>query len=389
MIRTERAKTLRFCLAALFMDASAGIFIVVLPYMALSLGADSLGLGTLGAARALPYVLACASFAPFLDRYSRKTLIIVSTTGLATMVLASAATRTLWQLCLIAVLWSVSLSLYWPPLFAWVGDAHHGKRLAPATAAVNVSWSLGLMIGGIAAGALFPISKLLPCLVASCMAVLACASMFSVSPNGAAADTDGGSKLAPANRRELSAVWLGNISACALLGLMASVFPRHGQEIGVTVRLFGLFMAGLGLGRTVVFLLCTRWGESLRDWRLVTLFPVCAAAMVATVTRASGHVWLGMVFVFVGLNVGLACYRSLLTSIEGKEARGFNSAMHEGSSLMGLLLGSFGGGMLARFWDIRAPYLVVAAFALLVTIVQGGLSRSGRSRQGQAGAGGE
>ena len=83
MSKPDWKHTGRFFYAGLWMDFSACMFLVVLPYMALDLGAGSLELGLLGALRGLTYVVTTLSTAFLADRYSRRTITTVSAMGLA------------------------------------------------------------------------------------------------------------------------------------------------------------------------------------------------------------------------------------------------------------------------------------------------------------------
>ena len=178
--------------------------------------------------------------------------------------------------------------------------------------------------------------------------------------------------------------WLGNISVCCLFGVMSGVFPKLGFEIGVTSLTFGLFMFLLGCGRSLMFLIGFRWSQWLRDWRVAGLAQLLAAGMVATVSRVSSHYWLGLVFGILGLALGTTYYRGLYTSLEGAASRGLKSGIHEAALLVGILIGSLGGGGLAQFWGLRTPYIPCASFVVLLVIAQTMLTTSARKAREKA-----
>ena len=382
MMNSRVKNTLRFCASAFFMDVAGGMFLVALPYMALSLGASSFDLGVLGAARGLPYVLACLSVAFFADRFSRRGLVIVSSVGLGAMLVGMAVSQSLWQLYLATIFFALSLSLYWPPFFAWLGDTHATRDLASASAAVNVSWSLGGMIGGVAGGALFQIRPSLPFLVAVAAIALSCGIVLAVPGARTQSEVAVRRTRKPGTRRGLAAVWLANSSAFMLTGLMTSVFPKFGEQLGVTAAWFGVFVAGQSLGRTGIFMLGIRWGTRLHGWGLAVGTQLVTAGMVATVSRAESHVWLALVFLIMGLNGGINYYRGLYTSLKAGGHRGFSTAMNEASVMGGMLVGSFGGGIVAKVWHLRAPYLLMAGLTVLLAAVQIVLIVSARGERG-------
>jgi len=384
MINSRLKNTLHFCASAFFMDVAGGMFLVALPYMALSLGASSFDLGVLGAARGVPYVLACMSVAFFADRFSRRGLVIVSSVGLGSMLVGIAVSQSLWQLYLATIFFALSLSLYWPPFFAWLGDTHATRDLAPATAAVNVSWSLGVMLGGVLGGALFQVRPSLPFLVAVAAIALSCGMVLAVPGTRTQSEAAVRRTREPGTRRCLAAVWLGNVSAFMLSGLMMSVFPKLGEQLGVTATLFGVFVAGQSLGRTGIFMLGIRWGTRLHGWPLAVGMQLVAGGMVLSVSRAESHVWLALVFLIMGLNGGINYYRGLYTSLKAGGGRGFRSAMNEASLMGGMLVGSFGGGIVADVWHVRAPYLLMAGLTVLLAAAQIILIASAKGEPGSS-----
>ena len=352
------------------MDLAGGVFWVVLPYAAIAMGADSFELGILGALRGGAYISALAIAAHLTDRINRKTLLALATTGMVIMFLATAAASTLWQLCVTSALWTASLAFFWPSVMAWLGDTHSKEELAPATGAFDLSWSTGAMIGGFLAGWLFLIWSPLPFLLSCIPAALACAVML-LAPRGQGHPKQvERSESRPGDKRELVSVWLGNISGFCLIGLMSCVFPKFGVGIGVNAFIFGVLMAVAGLGRTAIFLLGIRWGRIMHLARLSIIVQIIAAITIMTVCRVTSHIWLALVFMILGVNIGVTYYRGLYKSLEGEGSRGMKSALHEATLFIGVLLGSFVGGYLAKAWDQRAPYVVFGGFALILVLAQ-------------------
>ena len=374
-------QTWRFCLASFCMDLASNVYLVALPYLAMPLGADSMGLGVLASLRGGAYVLACLVSSPLSDKRSRRGLIAASAAGLTLVYIGTAGAATFRQLCVLGAGWGLSLSLFWPSVFGWLGDSHERGRLEAATGAVNLSWATGALLGGALGGWLYaayvPLAFLCP-LVA---VLVACAVMFfSPCAHGTPAPRQAAPRL-PGARRMLAAVWLSNLSICSLLGLISGVFPKLGQEIGVDARAFGLLMAGLGLGRLPVFVLAFRWGRRLHDWRVGTVAQLVAAAMVATISWSSSLGWLSLVFLSVGVALGANYYRGLFKSLEGAGSRGLKSGLHEASLTAGYLMGSLASGVLASRWGLRAPYVPMALLSVGLVAAQVVLVRSASRAQ--------
>lgn len=369
----------RFCGASFGMDFAGGMFFVALPYLALSFGADSMQLGVLTALRGAAYILACIPASLLSDRLNRKVLIGFSAFGVALAFVGAACAQRLWHVEAMVVFWAFAISPFWPSVFAWLGDSHPPEQLGPATGAVNLSWSVGGMIGGVVSGVLFSHMASAPFLCAVVPAALAGAAMLrSPCTHRRPAKPEAGPRT-PGSRRELVTVWLGATAVCSLLGLMSGVFPKLGTELGVTASVFGVFMAGLGLGRSVVFSLGLRWSRHLHGWGLAAATQLLAGCMVASVARATSRLWLALVFVSLGLALGTNYFRGLYKSLEHAGSRGLKSGLHEAALLGGILVGSLGGGAAARAWGLRAPYAPAGLWVLTLVLLQAVLLASSRS----------
>jgi MFS family permease len=378
----------RFCLASFCMDLANGLFFVAQPYLGLAFGADSLQLGVLTALRGAAYVLACLPAAMLSDRVDRRGLVAYSAVGLTLVFAATACAREYWQLCVLTVAWALAMAPFWPSLFGWLGDSHSGPRLGPATGAVNVGWSIGGMVGGLLAGWLFGLARPLPFALGTIPMLVACGVLIQSRCGHGKPQACAPSTPAPGTRRELATVWLSNVSVCSLLGLMSGVFPKLGADIGVNAGMFGLFMGGLALGRSSVFLLGLRWGDRLHDGRLAMATQALAAVLVATVSRAQSRAWLALVFGVIGLALGANYFRGLYKSLEQAGSRGLKSGRHEATLLLGVLLGSLGGGTLARGVGVRAPYVPAGLLVGVLLLAQAGLLVSVRAaRRGLPGGG--
>jgi len=363
--------TARFFAAAFFSDFGTAMYVVALPYLAMELGASSLGLGVIGAARGTSYLAGCLVAAFLADRMSRARLTGISCMLVVAAYALSSRAATLGQLTGAVAFWAGVLALFWPALFAWTADVHGAAKLGRATGAANMGWSLGYMFGGAAGGCLYRVSALAPVLLAAVPVLGAYLSLRGVSERRAERvrrPRDG--RRGGGNTAGLLAGWIGNGSMCCLFGLMSGVFPKFGLEIGVGAAVFGLMMALAGLLRTGVFLASFFGSVWPRDWRVSVAGQLLAAALVGGVSLA-GSPWVPFVaFAGVGLGVGLAFQASLHRSLEGEHARGMKSGLHEAALMGGVLLGTFGGGGVAEAWGLRAPYVPAAGLACLLAAVQ-------------------
>jgi predicted MFS family arabinose efflux permease len=280
----------------------------------------------------------------------------------------------------VLVWWAIFLSLYWPGLFGWLGEAHSRSVLERATGAVNVAWGIGFAVGPYVGGMLYRAAGRLVFLVAPLAPAAACVLLFMSRTH---VQTPPPADPAPHRRhglrRRLWSAWLGLLSTNVLFGLMSGVFPDLGeQELGVTSDIFGMLLLVLGLGRLAVFFLGMRGGGWTHRWAGAVATQVAAAGLVATVAWANSHVWLSLVFGVVGFAVGVTYQRSLYASLAEEGPRQRRSGVHEASLVAGVLLGGLIGGYLAHWIGLRAPYVPAAGLVLLLVVVQAVLASSAR-----------
>ncbi|MFC1671814.1 MFS transporter [Planctomycetota bacterium] len=362
----------RFCLAAFFMDLALGMYMVAIPFLSMSLGAESKILGYLGATRGLSYGLSCLAVAFFLlERYKRLTLIAFGCLTTILMFWATALSGELWHLFPVAIFWGMAVSLFWPALFAWMGGTHSNEKLGTAIGVVNLGWSAGIMAGAFIGGILFKIAPWIPFAVATIPAAVAYAIMlFSPREKPAEKEETSDGQERSGSKAKLAAAWLGCLSMSCLTGLMMSVFPRLGTDMGIDVSKFGFLVSIAGTGRTIMFALSMVKGSVFRDWRFSAVAQAAAVVMVATICRAESYWWMGCVYAVLGVTFASTYYRSLYTSLEGAGSKGFRGAVHEAVLFAGILIGSVGGGELADRLNLRSPYVPIAGFVLLLNAVQ-------------------
>jgi predicted MFS family arabinose efflux permease len=192
----------------------------------------------------------------------------------------------------------------------------------------------------------------------------------------------------PGARQRLVSGLVGSITSFALVGLMGGVYPELGKSLGVDAALFGVLMAGSALGRSLVFLGAMRWSRWGRDVRVTAVVQLAAAAAVAAVSVAATVRACIPAFLVVGVSTGVCYYRGLYTMLETAGSRGRRSGVFEASILAGILLGSLGGGAMARYGGLHAPYVPAALFTVLMVLLQVALARSGRSAATESSRGG-
>lgn len=372
--------------AALVMELAGGTAIVAIPLLAISFGASEFQLGSLGLCQRLPYVILCCVFGRLSDRIGRKTLATTACAGLIVIYAAYLGVSALWHLFALIPLAAVCVSLFWPPVQAWVSElptATLGRR----TSFFNIAWSVGGTFGCLLGGCLAEQSQQLPfivCLVfSSALLILITNTPAKRKPKGAQQQPESGDRdrtYHPLTDTFLYASWVANFAAFASVGMLFFIFPKLAQSIGISKTLLGTLFFVSGASRTLKFFSLGRsesWWYRLRG--LVSA-QVIGAMGIAVVGFVEQWQFLVVAFLLVGYMCGTCYGASLLYCLRSVGKEGKRSGLHEGILVAGSMTGAFVGGILAETVHPRCPYFFSAALILIAATVQTLLVLRGRRR---------
>jgi MFS family permease len=346
--------------AAFLTDFGFGILLAAVPYLAISFGGTVLGLGILGASRAVIYVFVCPLTGTLSDLVGRKTMALVSCVSVICGNLLLSQSTQLWHVFVGFMIIGVSLAFFWPLVLAWIGDVHSSRQLPRTTAVFNICWSSGMMIGTLVGGALFSLATFAPFVCAAGAAFVAFVALIAL-PDPAKGLTDASKAIHKVKRPfhpTLIIAWINNFAVCFSLGVLQNVFPKQAHDFGLGAAAFGWLLFAMGLGRTAVFL-----GAAFSS----SIFPrrpaVCGALVLAIISllvsmQSRNTAVLLVAFSINGLAVGVIYYFSYLQSLAGVERRGRKTGMHEATLVGGIMMGSLLGGISARAIGPEFPYLM-------------------------------
>jgi len=144
----------RIFMAALVMDLAIAAIGLSVQLLGSELNASAAMLGWLGTIGALAYAIGCIFTGTLSDRLGRRLLTSASCVicGLAWLMMTRATSP--WQLMAILPFSGAGISLFWPPVQAWLSEITVGGRdqLNRNIGGFNIAWTIGLMLGPVIAG---------------------------------------------------------------------------------------------------------------------------------------------------------------------------------------------------------------------------------------------
>ncbi len=358
-------------------DIRMGSIMIAIPLLAISLGASSLTLGTLGFASGLAYVSLCFLFGKLSERWHRKNLMMLGiSVWIAASLLLCFSSR-IYQLYLSMLLLGTGGAMFWPALEVWIAERESKRSLVKRMASFNISWSAGLTVGPLAGGILFGINSKLPFYVA----LLISTFMFFLLWKTVRVDSSPRSE-APTHKtlpskgaRDDSSLYIkisrvANFTASLSVGVIRYIFPKLGTQLEISPSVLGLLMFTLALSQTLTF-----YGlGKVHLWRYralpLIIFQLVTLVGLVTIFATGSLPLLFLAFVFIGVGRGMTNFSSLFYSVNITSQRGPSAAIHETVLGSGFLLGPLIGGVVAQKFSLEAPYLVAAAIVLVGILIQ-------------------
>ncbi len=361
MDTNRRRRLLYFC--ALIMDMCIGIVLFAVPLLLIKrLQASVFIIGLTGSLGALGYSLFCLGTGRFSDRLGRKKVVAIGIgIFIGTYFLLSFA-RSLFPVFALVFLGGIGMSMFWPPLQAWVAESIEKKRLIESLGVFNISWSIGLMLGPLLGGILFSLGMSIPFYFAVGQAIVLFFIIIQISEAQRklpATEPDLPVAKGTVNKTGfLFIAWVANFASWFIVIMLRNLFPVLAINLKMSLRMLGFLIFLIYISQTVVFLLL----RHLRGWRYrigpLLFCQGLAAGGLLIGFFTSSILLFGLSFVLIGISGGVTYFSSIFYSLDSPAARGKKTGFHESILGTGALLGPLFGGLVARYYDLRAPYLL-------------------------------
>lgn len=374
----------RLFIAALVFDLAIAMIGLAVQFLGNALDAKPLILGLLGMASPAAYTIGCLFTGRLSDRVGRRVLASGACLICAAAWLAMTQANTPLQLLAIVPISGAGISLFWPPVQAWLSEITVGghRRLVANIGSFNVSWTVGLMLGPPVAGLAWGLGPAAPFVIAaaSCLGLLILLQSTPV-------EVEGGGVEIPEDRecirpdaavalRYLHLAWIANCASWFGKGMNGVVFPKLALEMGMSARTIGFLLAMYLGGQLMMFVfLRSHSGWQFRLWPLLAALAMGGTAWVIAYFSQTPLVF-GLAFALGGMGAGVTYASSLFYSLQGRTvSRGARTGIHEAVLGSGVFLGPLFGGAIADFVGLQEPYLFTAGLFVCIAVVLVGVSR--------------
>ncbi len=342
--------------------------------------ANPVEIGWLAGTWSIAYAIGCILLRPVLVRFPARYLIIASSFMMFLSVLAIQFVASLAAVFVIFALYGVSMSMFWPPLMAWLSDGHEGSSLGHRFSRYNLMWSFGSIASPYMCGWLAESSARFPLFI-GCGIFFASAVFVSgaalVLPK-ASADISL-AEISPEIDEEKQAetllripAWIGLFATFFGLGAIFSIFPLAARsELGIAESSVGLLLLCRALLSAISFYVIGK----VVFWHF-KIIPMIIAQIMAVVCFVSLYFCsnifaIGTVFGLLGVFAAFSYATSVFHGVTGSANRVKRMSIHESTLAGGLLGGSVVAGMLYNASSMAHVYLLCAVVLLAGIVIQG------------------
>jgi MFS family permease len=348
-------------------NLGAAMALLTVTLHAIELGATPLELGVIGTIWPAVFSVSAIFAGSMSDRMPRKTLpVLGSAIACLTFPVVALASSPL-HIMILGIPAGISLSFVWPPIEAWVADLSSAADMRRDIGIFNLSWSIGAAPGPVIAGLAFKGGVAVP--LAMGVALIAFAGLLVLLKGREPDGEDAGGIMSEESpefaRRFLHLAWIVNFATYFTIGVMRSLFPKLGQELGFGTPSIGALLSLVTVSQVVTFAVLAR--TSRWHYNVLPLLASQVSLLLASllVFSVSGVLALAPVMILIGACTGLSYYSSIYYSLATPAGKGARSGIHEALIGTGLVAGPLTGGVAAQNWGLRTPYLLSALVVMV------------------------
>jgi hypothetical protein len=286
----------------------------------------------------------------------------------------------IWTIIAAGTVAGAAMSLFWPFLMSWASEDLEGTELNRRLGTYNGTWSGAAIIGPLIGGILVEASTLYPIVFATGVLII-CFMFLNIATDGSIhKKLFGDEKEIAVNGGENRATllrfrWIARIAlfcSWGCLGVARSQFALLFTDMGFSETWFGILITIFGICNFSVLMAAGRYAFwHFKSTLLLAVQMLLALSLVLVIYGKSRPVF-ALSFVIMGCGFGFAYSSHLYYGACGSRKRSVQMIIHEGTISAGVIVGSGGGGYLAKNVGLYSPYwfaLALMAGGLLAQVI--------------------
>ncbi len=331
---------------------------------------DPQSIGLFAAISALSYLVGILVLKHLVSAFPPPKTILIAAIGMFLSGSAVLIVKTAWPAFILYAFYGIFMSFFWPPLMGWLSRDKEKKELGKSIANFNLSWTWGMIAGPFIAGLLSEKSAayaieadggILLIIVIILTVVSRLPSILAVPSNHdhkkAIHQTDASTYLR-------YVCWIGLISGYFVFGITMNIFPLYAQDVlHMPESTIGFLLLIRGLITALVFMVMGKFHLWHFRFSSIVVFQALLAASLLVGLIADTVILLAVFFTLFGASFSGIYTISIFHGAAGSSDREHRMAIHEVMLTVGIVSGSFLGGVLYQ----RMSYFSVMVFCLIIT----------------------
>lgn len=357
---------------AFLMDLGTSSAILGVTFLASRLGASSLTIGVMASINTILYVFSCQIFGRLSDSISRKRLTQIASLLFSILYLFIPFCKRLEYLIIFFPFTGIFLSAYWPAFEAWIGEFGGKRPLIRRVMMFNLSWTAGLMVGYAGGGFVYSLHTSAPFYFASIAAMLTCIIITFQPMKKEEFEYNVRAETKPNLEPDISLTIrflylsrVANFIGWLTLGVMRYIFPKLIYELNISPRIYGLLMlcqAGSQFFMFFILGLTNKWHYRFLP---ILITQILAFFCFAIIWFSPYPLLWAFALILFGFNTGMTYFSSMYYSLYGHLDLGGKTGWHESIIHSGVFFSTLIGGFLAKYVNLKAPYLFCAIIIIL------------------------
>ncbi len=360
-------------IAAFCFSGAMGMLMLTVAWRIIQLGGTNFQVGAAVGSFFAAQVLTCHFIGPHQDKFGVKRMAMLAA---ALSACAQAALISIDSASMLVVMMGslgIFAAMHWPPLMSWVSAGRNGGSLNKRMAKFNMHWSMGLVLGPLVGGYLFKEKGYVFAFAAGAM-LAACGLVMLVSARRLHTHKPKHKRknrpIAPDLPRFLPASRIALFASHAAAAAIGGVLPLLLREMQLEEDFDGVLRAGRSLLLMGAFFILGR----TKRWHFSRAFLIGAqvvfAAMLLAVTWCHSGWLLAMLVMPAAIPIAVCYSSSQYYGLSSSAPRAASMAIHEKIIGCGIAFGAYGCGYLAKLFDVRSMYPVMAGMVMLAVAVQ-------------------
>jgi len=356
---------MRYLLASMFTVTFAmGMMSLAIPVYAKQLGAGYIQIGLLGVTYTVFNILLSIPSGRLADVHGRKPLLALGLFSISCVFMMYALRESVGWLLFIRLLQGAAEAPIWVNAQSAVADLSMRTIRGRAMGAYGASWGIGFASGPLVGGFLYgPIGPAGIFIASGVISLVATFLVLFIS--------------LPQPRHQVKRIkltgWGGTcflgLVYCGILGVLFTLFPAYGRDLGMSARMIGGFLTLFTAIRAALFVPMGKLSDRFGSRPIILGGLAGAGVALASMALVGGYLLLGVVISLLAAS-GAAIYPaalSMASEMGGSQNRGYALGIFNAVSMVGWGILPGIGGVLADVSGPTAPYVMCAiiAFAAL------------------------